>query len=68
MPHYRKYGKVQTPLKDEEFIEGMKEGKFVERKHKGFVALLYYFAIRKSEGLRAKKEQFKQVKQKIRVI
>ena len=59
IPHYRKYGQIQSPLTDKEFINGMKEGRFVERKHKGFIALLYYFAIRKSEGLKAKKEQFK---------
>ena len=59
MPYYRKYGKIQTPLTDKEFLEGMKQGHFVERKHRGFVALLYYFAIRKSEGLKAKKEQFR---------
>lgn len=59
MPYYRKHGKLMQPLSDQEFIEGMKEGKFCKRKHKGFIALLYYTAIRKSEALRSKKEQFK---------
>lgn len=58
MPWYRTHGKIQEPLKDEDFIEGMEHGKFVEPKHRGFVALLYYSAIRKGEALRAIKEQF----------
>ena len=59
MPHYRKYGKIQTALTDQDFIEGMGKGKFVQRKHKGFVTLLYYFGVRKTEGLRAIKDRFK---------
>ncbi len=59
MPWYRKHGKIQTPLTDEQFLEGMSKGKFVRRKHKGFIALLYYSAVRKSEALRATKEQFR---------
>lgn len=58
MPHYRKHGKIQTPLSDQEFIEGMKTGHFAKPKHKGFLALLFYTGIRKREALRAKKEQF----------
>ncbi len=59
MPDYRKYGKILTPLTDEEFEEGMRTGKFCSRKHKGYVTLLFYFGVRKTEGLRARKEQFK---------
>lgn len=58
MPHYRKYGKQQVPLTDEDFVRGMVTGRFLHRKHKGFIALLFYTAIRKTEALRAKKEQF----------
>ena len=58
MPHYRKHGKIQIPLSDQEFIAGMTTGKFCSRKHKGFVALLFYSAVRKSEALKATKEQF----------
>lgn len=57
-PHYRKHGKILTPLTDEDFIKGMKEGKFLKPKHQGYIALLHYTGIRKSEGLRAVKEQF----------
>ena len=59
IPDYRKYGKILTPLTDEEFKEGMRTGKFCSRKHKGYVTLLFYFGVRKTEGLRAKKGQFK---------
>lgn len=59
MPWYRKYGKIQTPLTDEEFLEGMRAGKFVQPEHKGFVALLHYSAVRKKEALRARRDQFR---------
>lgn len=55
---YKKYGKILTPISDIEFFEGMKTGKFLERKHKGYCALLYYSAVRKIEAGRAKPEQF----------
>ena len=58
MPHYRKHGKIETPLTDEQFEEGMRNGHFAKQKHKGFVALLHYSAVRKTEALRARKEQF----------
>lgn len=58
LPHYRKYGKVLTPMTDDDFVEGMEHGLFHHRKHKGYIALLYYYAVRKTEGLRAKREQF----------
>ena len=35
----------------------MKEGHFTKDTHRGFVALLYYTAVRKSEALRTRKEQ-----------
>lgn len=65
MPWYRKHGKIQTPLSDEGFAEGMKNGRFINRKHRGFVALLYYSAIRKTEALRARREQFQLLRDQI---
>jgi len=59
MPYYTKEGKQTIPMDDKDFLKGMKNGYFVKRKHKAFVALLYYTACRVSEVLRAKKEQFK---------
>ncbi len=56
---YRKSGKQMTPLTDKDFLEGMANGKFVQQGHRAFVALLYYTAVRKTEALRAKREQFK---------
>jgi len=55
---YRKVGKKTSPLTDKDFIDGMEAHYFVKEDHKGFVALLYYSAVRKSEALRATKEQF----------
>jgi len=34
-PYYRKHGKIQTPLTDEEWIRLMNQGYFVEKEHKG---------------------------------
>ena len=58
MPHYRKYGKIVTPISEEEFKAGIESGHFTRRKHKGFCVLLYYSAVRKMEALRVLKEQF----------
>ncbi len=58
MPHYRKHGKIATPITEEEFKKGMESGHFVSKKHRGFVVLLYYSAVRKMEALRALREQF----------
>jgi integrase len=55
---YRKAGKKLNPLTDQDFLKGMKEGLFIGENHRAFVALLYYTAVRKSEALRATKEQF----------
>ena len=56
---YSKHGKLEYPIIFEDFKKGMEEGLFIQRKHKGFVVLLYYTGIRSGEALRAKKEQFK---------
>lgn len=56
---YRKVGQKTTPLTDKDFIDGMmNDHNFVKEDHKAFVALLYYSAVRKSEALKATKEQF----------
>ena len=59
MPWYRSSGKLMSPMTDNDFTKRMQKGHFVRRKHKGFITLLYYSAIRKSEALRSTKEQFK---------
>jgi len=59
LPNYTREGKILTPLTDEQFSEGMEKGKFVDpTKHKAFIALLHYSAVRKQEALRARREQF----------
>jgi len=58
MPNYKE--KLTYPLSDEEFIEGMKQGKFVKRpEHEGFNAFLFYTAARLSEGLGMQGKQFR---------
>lgn len=59
MPWYRRSGKIETPLTESEFLEGMERGPFVQPEHKAFIALLYYTGVRKGELLRAKREQFR---------
>ena len=59
MPWYRTSGKLMTPMTDEDFIQAIENGYFVDRKHKGFIALLYYTAVRRGEALRARKERFR---------
>jgi len=61
MPWYRREGKLLYPISDEDFAKGMLQGKFVERKHKGFGVLLWLTALRVSEGLNLRKEQFRQI-------
>jgi len=51
-------GKIEQPLTDDDFKEGMEHGKFLKQKHRAFCVLLYYSAVRKKEALRAFKEQF----------
>lgn len=57
-PWYRREGKILTPITEQEFAEGMNNGKFVEAKHRAYCVLLYYSAVRKTEALRTVKEQF----------
>lgn len=58
MPWYRREGKIEQPLTDEEFQKGMEYGTFLTQKHRAFCVLLYYSAVRKKEALRTIKEQF----------
>ncbi len=58
MPNYKE--KITTPLSDEDFVKGMNDGKFVRKpEHQGLVTLLHYSAVRISEALKAKREQFR---------
>lgn len=57
MPDYRTHGKIETPLTDEEWLKLMAEGHFAKDTHRGFVALLYYTAVRRNEALRTRREQ-----------
>lgn len=59
MPWYRTSGKLQQPLTELDFLEAMRKARFTQDKHRGFVALLYYTGVRRTEALRATKEQFK---------
>ena len=58
MPFYRKHGKILTPMTDTQFQAKMLQGHFVRKNHKAYAVLLYYSAVRKTEALRSKKEQF----------
>jgi len=64
-PWYRTHGKIQQPITDDEFIEGMRKRYFAKPKHRGFCTLLFYSAVRKGEALRAVKEQFRLVDDEI---
>ena len=58
MPNYKQ--KLTNPLTNEQFIQGMKDGHFVRKpQHVGLVAFLHYSAVRITEGLNMKKEQFR---------
>jgi len=58
LPWYRTEGKIQQPLTEQDFRDGMEQGRFIKQKHRAFCVLLYYSAVRKKEALRALKEQF----------
>ena len=64
-PYYQREGKIQQPLTEQDFKQGMEQGHFVEQKHRAFCVLLYYSAVRKAEALRAGKEQFQVLPDKI---
>jgi len=56
---YRIEGKIEQAMSDEEFENGLENGKFVQEKNKGFGVLLWLTELRLSEGLELKKEQFR---------
>lgn len=58
MPNYRRHGKILSPITDQDFQDIMHSGIFKHPKHKGFVSLLYYTAVRKMEALRSTKDRF----------
>jgi integrase len=58
MPWYRTEGKIQSPMSDEDFQNGMENGEFVDLAHRAYCVLLYYSAVRKCEALRAFRNQF----------
>ena len=58
-------GKILTPLTDEDFAEGIEHGKFVRPLHKAYCVLLYYSAVRKTEGTRPIRDHFQITKDRI---
>ena len=59
MPNYTIEGKQEVPMTFEEFREGMEHGKFIHESHKAYAVCLAYYGVRRGEGLRALREQFK---------
>lgn len=59
MPWYRKEGKVETPITETEFKQGMETGCFIELNHRPLVTLYYYSAVRRTEGVRVIRDQFR---------
>jgi len=58
MPNYKE--KLTYPLSDEDFIKGMKQGKFIKSpEHDGFIAFLHYSCARVTEGLLITRAQFR---------
>jgi integrase len=57
-PNYSREGKITTAMNEDEFKQGMETGKFLSPRHRAYCVLLYYSAVRKQEGLKAKREQF----------
>jgi len=65
MPWYRREGKIEQPLTEDDFKRGMEQGRFLDQKHRAFCVLLYYSAVRKKEALRALKDNFQVLPNKI---
>lgn len=58
MPNYKE--KITSPLTEQEFLKGMSGGYFVKKpQHQGLVAFLHYTAVRISEALKMRREQFR---------
>jgi hypothetical protein len=58
-------GKILTPLSDVDFAEGMKNGTFLKPSHAAYCVLLYYSAVRKTEGQRTLRDAFQVFRDKI---
>jgi len=58
VPNYSRRGKVEQPITPEEWVDLMRKGRFLKRRHRAFCATLYYFAVRSGEALKALGEQF----------
>ena len=58
MPWYRNFGKIETPITEEQFKEGMDTGHFINHNHRAYCILLYYTGIRKTEALKLTRERF----------
>lgn len=55
---YSREGKLEYPITEQQFIEGMKQGHFVNMKHQAYCILLYYIGIRRLEGTMLKGKDF----------
>jgi len=58
MGRYSLTGKIEEPITDTEFAEGMASGHFVEDNHRAFCILLFYTGVRRGEAIRVTKQQF----------
>jgi hypothetical protein len=67
MPWYRNEGKILTPLTPDDFDKGMQQGTFILENHKGYCAFLYYSALRKTEALKLRKQNFEVGKKNIMI-
>jgi hypothetical protein len=59
VPWYRIEGKLENPMTEAEFAQGMNQGHFVNQKHKAYCILLYYTGIRRGEGVLLIRDQFR---------
>lgn len=50
--------KIQRPMPDKEFIDGVTNGHFTKEYHRGFLVFLFYSACRVSEALWMKHDDF----------
>lgn len=58
MPNYKQ--KLINPLQDQQFLKGMKEGRFANPvKHRGLIAFIHYTALRICEALRLERKDFR---------
>jgi len=58
MPWYRRHGKIESPLTFQDFLKAMQRAVNAKPEHRAFAVLLYYTGVRRSEALKAVREQF----------